>query len=74
LEGATVRVRKEQHATFVPDRDSGFHRPEPGPFAPTQPGNLWLCGDWTATGFPATLEGAARSAEAMLRAWDRAAR
>ena len=74
LAGASVRVRKEQHATFVPDRDSGFHRPAPGPFAPTQPGNLWLCGDWTATGFPATLEGAARSAEAMLRAWDAKAR
>ena len=35
-------------------------------------GNLFLAGDWTATGWPATMEGAVRSgylaAEAVLRA------
>ncbi|MCK5943389.1 MAG: hydroxysqualene dehydroxylase HpnE [Planctomycetes bacterium] len=65
LDRATARVRKEQHATFVPSPDSARLRPEPGRL-PGGPSNLLVCGDWTATGFPATLEGAARSSERML--------
>lgn len=68
LSEATVRVRKEQHATFVPACGSAAARPLPGRLR-DGPSNLRICGDWTATGFPATLEGAARSAEALLRAW-----
>lgn len=63
---AVVRVRKEQLATFVAAPGTAAQRPRPGRL-PGGPGNLRLCGDWTATGFPATLEGAARSAVAMLR-------
>ncbi len=65
LARATVRVRKEQHATFVSSPDAAAKRPSPGPI-PGGADNLLLCGDWTATGFPATLEGAARSSEQML--------
>ncbi len=63
---ATVRVRKEQHATFVAGPGSRAHRPAPGRLA-GGPGNLRVCGDWTDTGLPATLEGAARSAEKMVQ-------
>jgi hydroxysqualene dehydroxylase len=63
---AVVRVRKEQLATFVAAPGTAEQRPRPGRL-PGGPANLRLCGDWTATGFPATLEGAARSAVAMLR-------
>ncbi len=69
LEGATVAIRKEQHATFVAAPGSRALRPAPGPLA-GGPENLLVCGDWTATGLPATLEGAARSALVMLRAVD----
>lgn len=65
LAGAAVRIRKEQHATFVAACGSAGARPRPGRL-PGGPGNLLVCGDWTATGLPATLEGAARSAAAML--------
>lgn len=64
LANAALRVRKEQHATFVAACGSGALRPRPGPLS-GGPSNLWVCGDWTATGLPATLEGAARSAEAL---------
>jgi squalene-associated FAD-dependent desaturase len=52
-----VRVLKERHAT-------PFFRPETlglRPAAETGIANLALAGDWTATGLPATLEGAAAS-------------
>ena len=65
LERAQVRIRKEQHATFVPDPDSESRRPRPGRLD-GGPTNLLVCGDWTDTGFPATLEGAARSSEQLL--------
>jgi len=64
LDGASIRIRREQHATFVAAPGARRHRPRPGRSA--QLANLWLCGDWTDIGLPATLEGAARSAEAML--------
>ena len=65
LERAQVRIRKEQHATFVPDPVSESLRPRPGRLE-GGPSNLLVCGDWTDTGFPATLEGAARSSEQLL--------
>jgi hypothetical protein len=67
LAGATVRVRKEQRATFVAAVGSAAARPAPGRL-PGGPDNLLVCGDWTDTGLPATLEGAARSAECAVAA------
>lgn len=69
LDGATIRIRKEQHATFVASPSSRAARPRPGRLPGL--GNAWLCGDWTGTGLPATLEGAARSGERLLEALDR---
>ena len=62
-----VRVVTEHAATFsaVP----GVDRWRPGQETPVL--NLFLAGDWTATGWPATMEGAVRSgrlaAQALLR-------
>jgi squalene-associated FAD-dependent desaturase len=50
-------VIKELHATFSPKPDSDAFRPlnrSPWP-------RLFLAGDWTATGWPSTMEGAVRS-------------
>jgi zeta-carotene desaturase len=59
-------VIKETAATFSPDPESDRLRPGPG----CSLRNLFLAGDWTRTGWPATMEGAVRSgyaaAEAML--------
>ena len=61
-------VIKEAAATFSPE--PGVDRWRPGQ-ATSIPG-LYLAGDWTQTGWPATMEGAVRSgylaAEALLRA------
>ena len=65
LEKAHVRIRKEQHATFVASPNSDAMRPAPGRLH-GGPENLLVCGDWTATGLPATLEGGVRSAEKLL--------
>ncbi|MEM8737874.1 MAG: hydroxysqualene dehydroxylase HpnE [Planctomycetota bacterium] len=51
------RVVKERRATFSCEPGVDALRP---PVAGAI-GNLWLAGDWTATGWPATMEGAARS-------------
>jgi squalene-associated FAD-dependent desaturase len=62
-----VRVITEHSATFsaVP----GVDRWRPGQASPLR--NLLLAGDWTATGWPATMEGAVRSgyqaAQELLR-------
>lgn len=62
-----VRVVTEHAATFsvLP----GVDRFRPGQESPIP--NLFLAGDWTATGWPATMEGAVRSGylatEALLR-------
>ncbi|MGM0477430.1 MAG: FAD-dependent oxidoreductase [Pseudomonadota bacterium] len=53
---ATVVIR-EKRATFSATPEAEHHRPPPGRAAP----GLWLAGDHTATGLPATLEGAVRS-------------
>jgi squalene-associated FAD-dependent desaturase len=59
-------VIKEAAATFSPQ--PGVDRWRPG--QQTHVPNLFLAGDWTATGWPATMEGAVRSgylaAEAVL--------
>jgi len=59
-------VIKEVAATFSPE--PGVDQWRIGPESPIN--NLWLAGDWTRTGWPATMEGAVRSgyqaAEALL--------
>jgi uncharacterized protein with NAD-binding domain and iron-sulfur cluster len=61
-------VVKEIAATFSPE--PGCDRWRPAQTSPVK--NLFLAGDWTATGWPATMEGAVRSgylaAEAALAA------
>jgi zeta-carotene desaturase len=61
-------VIKETSATFSPE--PGCDRWRPAQSSPIA--NLYLAGDWTATGWPATMEGAVRSgylaAEAILEA------
>lgn len=51
------RVVKERRATFAQDPASVAARPG----ARTSLANLFLAGDWTDTGLPATIEGAIRS-------------
>ena len=51
------RVIKEKRATFAATPDQDRRRPPPC----TALANLVLAGDWTATGLPATIEGAIRS-------------
>ena len=50
-------VVKEVHATFSPKPGSDSYRPSHTTPSP----RLFLAGDWTATGWPATMEGAVRS-------------
>ncbi len=50
-------VIREKRATFSADVDINDLRPR----YRTSIDNLWLAGDYTATGYPATLEGAMRS-------------
>jgi zeta-carotene desaturase len=57
-----VRVAKEARATIL--AAPGIERPAPGRVCGLA--NLRACGDWTATGLPSTLEGAAMSAHAAL--------
>jgi squalene-associated FAD-dependent desaturase len=64
-------VIKEAAATFSPEPGVDRWRPK----QETSIRKLFLAGDWTATGWPATMEGAVRSgylaAEAVLRAGGR---
>ena len=57
----------DQHAVFV--TPPGHEKFRPGQQTPIE--NLMLAGDWTRTGWPATMEGAVRSgylaAEAILQ-------
>ena len=61
-------VIKELHATYSPRPGIDAHRPS----AVTAWPRVFLAGDWTATGWPATMEGAVRSgylaAEALSKA------
>ena len=61
-------VIKEIHATFSPSPGVDRHRPVQA----TASERVFLAGDWTATRWPATMEGAVRSgymaAEAVLKA------
>jgi zeta-carotene desaturase len=63
-----AHVVKEVRATFAAMPGLEAQRP----LAPTTLKNLFLAGDWTRSGWPATMEGAVRSgylaAEAVLRA------
>jgi squalene-associated FAD-dependent desaturase len=61
-------VIKEVHATYSPRPGIDAYRPQQATAWPS----VFLAGDWTATGWPATMEGAVRSgyqaAEALARA------
>ena len=61
-------VIKEVNATYSPRPGIDAHRPTSATAWP----RVFLAGDWTATGWPATMEGAVRSgylaAEAVARA------
>ena len=50
-------VIKEVHATYSPRPGADVYRPRPETVWP----RVFLAGDWTATGWPATMEGAVRS-------------
>lgn len=67
-----ARVIKEKRATFAQTPAAIARRPG----AQSRYANLLLAGDWTATGLPATIEGAVRSgfsaAEAVRRCLTRA--
>jgi zeta-carotene desaturase len=63
------RVTKEMNATFAWTLVNGSHRP----VARTPLSNLALAGDWTATGLPATIEGAVISGRLAAESlWNRA--
>ncbi len=57
------RIVKEKRATFLQTPENAARRP--GVRAGS---NLFLAGDWTATGLPATIEGALRSGASAARA------
>ena len=58
-----VRIVKEKRATFAQIPSALPLRPP----AETRLRNLFLAGDWTATGLPATIEGAVRSGVTAAR-------
>ena len=58
------RIVKERRATFAATPEQNAKRPA----AATRWRNLALAGDWTATGLPATIEGAIRSGATAARA------
>jgi uncharacterized protein with NAD-binding domain and iron-sulfur cluster len=66
-EGAQVPyhavVLREKRATFSLSPEVEALRPDVRTPVP----NLFLAGDWTATGLPATVEGAIRSGESAAR-------
>jgi uncharacterized protein with NAD-binding domain and iron-sulfur cluster len=51
------QIVRERRATFAATPAQDAKRPKPE----TAYRNLWLAGDWTATGLPATIESAIRS-------------
>jgi len=56
-------VIKEVHATYSPRPGIEIYRPQPETVWP----RVFLAGDWTATGWPATMEGAVRSGYAAAQ-------
>lgn len=58
-----IRVIKERRATFAQDPTALTHRAKPR----TAWRNLFLAGDWTDTGYPATIESAVRSGRTAAR-------
>jgi len=70
MAGASVRhgvVIKEKHATPLISPSVHAKRPPTDMFR-SQVKGLFIAGDWTQTGLPATLEGAARSGVAAISA------
>jgi uncharacterized protein with NAD-binding domain and iron-sulfur cluster len=66
MTGAAVTrslVMREPAATFASDPEAETLRP--GPITPVR--GLYLAGDWTDTGLPATIEGAVRSGRRAAR-------
>ena len=57
------RIVKERRATFAQTPAETARRPA----ARTRHANLYLAGDWTDTGLPATIEGAVRSGHTAAR-------
>jgi uncharacterized protein with NAD-binding domain and iron-sulfur cluster len=57
------QIVKERRATFAALPQENAKRPA----AQTRWRNLFLAGDWTATGLPATIEGAIRSGNSAAR-------
>lgn len=55
-----MQVLREDRATMIVAPGDERHRPPPGLLEGFT--NFYLCGDWTATGLPSTLESAAESA------------
>ncbi|MBR9974462.1 MAG: hydroxysqualene dehydroxylase HpnE [Bacteroidetes bacterium] len=66
VDGDIIRILpiREKRATFVPAPGIERMRPQ----ARTGVRGLYLAGDWTATGLPATIEGAVRSANSAVEA------
>ena len=58
-----LRLLIEKRATFAATPAAERHRPRPAALG----GNVTLAGDWTATGLPATIEGAIRSGFAAAK-------
>ena len=63
-------VIKEVHATYSPLPGADNYRPNPRTVWP----RVFLAGDWTATGWPATMEGAVRSGYAAAECLTRVSR
>jgi hydroxysqualene dehydroxylase len=59
LELPSWQIVREKRATFAATPEQDLRRPE----SRTACANLFLAGDWTKTGLPATIEGALRSGE-----------
>ncbi|MET0431102.1 MAG: hydroxysqualene dehydroxylase HpnE [Hyphomicrobium sp.] len=57
------QIVKERRATFAATPDQNAMRPG----VATRWSNVFLAGDWTATGLPATIEGAIRSGETAAK-------
>ncbi len=59
-------VSRQRLSTYAPDLGMELYRPGPKTGVP----GLYLAGDWTATGLPATIESACRSAETAAEVID----